>query len=256
MRYLVLLILLFSGLNPSGGALPEPLKPPRLVNDFTNTLTPDQSSRLEQVLLALNDSTSTQVAVVIVSGTEGIEISDYAFQLGEKWGIGNRKYNNGVLFLIAKDDRQIFIATGYGLEGVLPDARCKMIIENDVLPSFRSGAYYEGIAAGVNSIIAAVNNEYHDAAGQKKSNPSGWGLYLIIILFIGSVLFLKVTAARQYARLNNLPFWVAWSIINAAAGRRGGGTFFGGGYGGGSGGGGFGGFGGGSFGGGGAGGRW
>ena len=106
----------------------------RLVNDFSNTLSAQEVSSLEQKLVAFNDSTSTQVAIVIMQSTGFYDISEYAVQLYNKWGIGQKEKNNGILILVAKDDRKVFINTGYGIEGVLPDVLCKRIVDRDIVP--------------------------------------------------------------------------------------------------------------------------
>ncbi|MDQ6815500.1 MAG: TPM domain-containing protein, partial [Bacteroidota bacterium] len=101
--------------------IPERPSPPRLVNDYTHTLTQDQQYTLEQKLVAYDDSTSNQVVIVIVPTLNDYAPVDYATKLGRAWGVGNKKTNNGVVLLVAKDDHTIFIAPGYGLEGAIPD---------------------------------------------------------------------------------------------------------------------------------------
>ena len=269
-KYLLILLCLI-GVYSSSQAVDFPPKPnpPRLVNDFTNTLAAEDIARLERQLVTFDDSTSVQIAVVIIATLDGYPISDYAFELGEKWGVGDKKMNSGALLLIALNDHKLFIATGYGLEATLPDARCRNIIENDITPLFKKGLYYEGIQAGTEKMMQAVKGEYKDSPRKKSKDGGKVPAVLIVILVLLFVFLAKIFSVRRYSMLNNIPFWVAWSLLNAAAGRRRGrwtdfnsgrGTFGGwggGGFGGGSsGGGGFGGFGGGSFGGGGAGGSW
>ena len=108
------------------------LKPPtgkqKLVNDFANVLTPDQQQALENKLVQFDDSSSTQIAVVIVPNLDGYDVADYAVQLGRAWGVGGKEFNNGVVLLISKEDKKINISTGYGVEGALPDITCKYII--------------------------------------------------------------------------------------------------------------------------------
>src|SRR5215210_1090694 len=115
---IVFLIPVFFGIAQN---IPSRPSPPRLVNDYTNTLTEDQKASLEQKLVAYDDSTSNQVAIVIVPTTGDYAPVDYATKLGRVWGIGNKKTNNGVVVLVAKDDHEVFISPGYGLEGALPD---------------------------------------------------------------------------------------------------------------------------------------
>jgi uncharacterized protein len=238
-----------------------PEKPARLVNDYTNTLTQTEIAQLEQKLVAFDDSTSTQIAVVLIKSLEGYDIADYAVRLAEAWGIGGSKNNNGVLLLASLGDRKVTIQTGYGVEGALPDAIARRIIENEITPNFRSGNYSRGLDQGTSAIISYTKGEYKEARKkpQQGKGPSG----IIVFLIIMAIIFLisrkgggggsQVIGGRGAAS----PFW--WMLMGAGMGRSSGGGFggFSGGGGGfGGGGGGFGGFGGGSFGGGGASGSW
>jgi uncharacterized protein len=270
MRKLLSFVLSFLVLALTARAIDFPPKqnPPKLVNDFTNTLTPLEVQSLEQKLVAFNDSTSTQIAVIIIRSTDGYPISDYSFELAQNWGIGQKGSNNGLLFFVALNDRKMYIATGYGLEGALPDALAKRIIEYDVKPFFKEGKYFAGIDNGTNQIISAVKGEYKATPQKKRGRKGGTSMFVLIILFFLLIFVFKIVSVRRYSVLNGIGFWAAWQILNAASARqsgrwndfnRGGGGFGGfGGFGGGgsSGGGGFGGFGGGSFGGGGSGGSW
>jgi uncharacterized protein len=248
------IILLFF-LSATAVAQDFPERSNTIVTDYTSTLSPTEKQSLESKLVAFDDSTSTQVAIVMLSSIGGYDISDYAVQLYNKWGIGQKGKNNGILILVAKDDRKVFIATGYGMEGVLPDALAKRIVNNQILPNFREGRYYEGLDAAVNSIISVVKGEYTaDEETGEKGIPWFGILLVIFILFV--VFVSKVGSTKRYARRNNLGFWAAWALMNAAMNRsRGSWGGFSGGSGG-FGGGGFGGFGGGMSGGGGAGGSW
>ncbi|MFM7016442.1 MAG: TPM domain-containing protein [Bacteroidota bacterium] len=272
MKKVYLLLLIISVMLTSVRAevvYPKPSDPPRLVNDFTNTLSGQQVDALESKLVAFADSTSTQVSVVMIATTSYIPISDYATELGNQWKIGTKGNENGVLLCIAINDKQLFIATGYGVEGALPDALCGKIISNDIRPFFKEGKYFEGIDNGVSKIIDAVKGEPYKATGDKKGyRKVKSGPIFFVLFFFALIIIFKVVSVRRYAMNNGISFWVAWQLLNAAtrthSGRwtdftRGSGGF---GYGGGydhsdrGNGGGFGGFGGGSFGGGGAGGGW
>lgn len=223
--------------------------PPRLVNDYTKTLTLDQQETLEKKLVAFDDSTSTQIAVIIIKSLEGSDISDYALKLGRSWGIGGADYNNGVVFLIAIDDKKINISTGYGVEGALPDVTAKHIIENVVKPNFKGSDYYRGIDEGTDAIIKAVKGEYQTPRN-KNRGVSGSRIIMMIIIFIillslfsgggGGGSFMSRRGYRRYGGPMIFPM----------------GGGFGGSSGNSGGSGGFGGFGGGSFGGGGASGGW
>lgn len=249
---------LFSGIL-FAQKFPEKPDPPKLVNDFSGVLSNDERIRLENKLVVYNDTTSTQIAIVLIHSLDGYPIDDYTIKLGEKWGIGQSKKDNGVLILAAIDDRKIFIATGYGLEGALPDALVKRIIENDIKPWFKTGDYYAGLDKGTDQIVALAKGEYK--AETRKGNDGTSPLFglIVFIIIVSIILMFKVRSARSYAHRNHIGFWAAWALLNAAQGSQrgswGGFTSGGGGFSSG-GGGGFGGFGGGSFGGGGAGGSW
>jgi uncharacterized protein len=236
------------------GNIPARPNPPRLVNDFTNTLTPAQVQALENKLVSYNDSTSSQIAVVIINTLEGYDVADYALKLGREWGIGGKEFNNGVLLLVAKDDHKMRIEVGYGLEGAIPDITAKHIMEEGITPYFKEDNYYRGIDRGTDDIIKAAAGEYKAPTNYKKSKSRpGFGAILaLIVLFI---IFGAMGGGRSSGGTMSGAGWIIGSLINSG---RGGGGFGGGGGGwsGGGGGGGFGGFGGGSFGGGGASGSW
>jgi uncharacterized protein len=235
----------------------------KLVTDQTQTLTSEQIARLESKLIAFDDSTSNQIAVVIVKTVGDYDINEYALELGRKWGIGGKTKNNGVILLVALGDRKLSIQTGYGLEGALPDIYTKRIIENDIKPYFKDGDYYGGIDAGISAIIKLTKGEYKNeqpkSKAKKGAKAGGAGMIAIIIIVI--IIFIigkrggggnggEVISGRGVAE------GLLWGLL-LGGGRGGSGSGFGGGgFGGGSGGGGFGGFGGGSFGGGGSSGSW
>lgn len=248
---LFLPILLLTGLLSPAQDIPQAPNPPRLVNDYTRTLTSDQQQSLENKLVAFDDSTTTQIAVVIISDLGGYDISDYALKLGREWGVGGKEFSNGVVLLISTGDRKVNISTGYGAEGALPDITCKHIIDDVIRPNFRENDYYRGIDEGTTAIIKALKGEY-TTPREKRKPGSGFKIIMIIILVL---VFLAVSSKgggggggtfmsrRGYRGFSGPIFW-------------GGGSGGGGGWGGGGSSGGFGGFGGGSFGGGGASGSW
>ncbi|NOY37197.1 MAG: TPM domain-containing protein [Chlorobi bacterium] len=263
-RYRIgLFLFIILGLSPVSLAQDFPSRPdpPRLVNDFTGFLKPDESSRLEQKLEQFARETSTQIAIVVVKSLNGYDKSDYAFRLAEDWGIGQKGKNNGILILVkpktGNEKGEIFIATGYGLEGAVPDAVAKRIVEVDILPAFRNGAYYEGLDKATTTLIQLTRGEYTADEYLKKTGGANTGgsvagvLIFFILLFI---FFGNFRRARHAGVGHNLPFWAALFLASSASRSNrgyfnnfssGGGSF-----------GGFGGFGGGSFGGGGAGGSW
>lgn len=227
---------------------------PELVNDFAGILTADQRSALEQKLVRFDDSSSSQIAVVIIPELSGYDVSDYNVKLGRAWGVGGKEFNNGVVLLISIADRKLNIATGYGMEGALPDVLCKQIIDNEIVPRFKGQDYYRGIDQGVDAIIKATKGEYKAPAGySKRKKKSG----LVQIIFIVIVVIFFIIASSGGGGGGSFMSRRGYRGINGPIIFPGGGWFSSGGGGsGGGGGGGFGGFGGGSFGGGGASGSW
>jgi uncharacterized protein len=250
----------------SAQEFPEKPSPPRLVNDFAGMLMPNEIDNLEHKLVAYNDSTSTQIAIVTLKDLHGYEIADYAQRLGEMWGIGQKGLDNGVLILIkpktSESSRgEVTIAPGYGLEGVIPDIVCGQIIDNEILPAFREGNYYEGLNSATNIIMSLASGEFPaDQYGKSSGNNStGLGPFIFIIILIIIIMFIRSSGGSNHKHISRkgLPLWMLLTMMNSGSNRHSGswGGFSGrGGFGGGSGG--FGGFGGGSFGGGGASGSW
>src|SRR6202035_5907970 len=130
MKKLLLSLFIFSFLVSNGQNIPAAPNPPRLVNDFAHAMTADQVATLESKLVAYDDSTSIQIAVVTVPTTGDYAIEDYALKILRDWGVGNKKTNNGVVILAAIKDHKIFIATGSGMEGSIPDITAKEIVDN------------------------------------------------------------------------------------------------------------------------------
>ena len=151
---------------------PRP-NPPRLVNDLAGMLRPDEVAQLERKLVAYNDSTSSQIAVVTVPTLGDYDIFDYAQKLYETWGIGQKSNNNGILLLIAQQEHKARIHTGYGLEGAIPDALAKRIISNTIVPAFKQERYYQGLDRATDQLIALAKGEYKaDQTTQPRSRNS------------------------------------------------------------------------------------
>lgn len=258
MKYFFLitnLLFTFYAFSQVEDAVPAVPNPQRLYNDFTtgkNFLTPEQGQYLESKLVAYDDSTSNQIAIVIVNDLKGYTANEYATALGRKWGVGGKTNNNGVVVLISTEtgNRDAYIAVGYGLEGAIPDITAKAIVDAELIPNLRNGDYYRALDQTVNALIKAAAGEYTAPKGYGGKNK-GPGIRPIIIGIILLWIILAIFGRGNkggggYAsRRGYRGFWgpTIW-------GTGGGGGWSGGG------GGGFGGFGGGSFGGGGAGGRW
>lgn len=250
---ILLIVLSFSAFAQND--IPNAPVPPRLyVNlsaEFPEFLSNEQAVDLEKRLVQFADSTSNQLVVVVVDDLAGYEPWDFATRIGDKWGVGNEKEDNGIVLLIkptgGEGEREVFIAVGRGLEGAIPDITCNQIVQNELLPSFENKQFYEGITNGVAVLESLAKGEYNsDQYASKMSRQETIATIVILAIIVLIVLFMFFTRKRGGGG--------GWTIGS-------GGVYFGGGsrgWGGGSGGGfgGFGGFGGGSFGGGGSGGSW
>jgi uncharacterized protein len=184
-RALLYIILFFPITSFSQLAIPE-LWGTR-IHDEAHVLSAPFISQLEQQLKTHEDSTSNQIAVLVVSSLEGEAIEDYTLRVAEKWKLGNQQKDNGVLIFAAIGDKRARIEVGEGLEGVLPDALCSQIIRNELAPYFRQGNYEGGIQAASNAIIKAIAGEYQADASpvqRGKGRRSGSILPFLIILII------------------------------------------------------------------------
>lgn len=265
LRNLLFSVLLISGIPGFSQDIPEPMSPPRLVNDFAGILTPVQAQRLERKLVDFNDSTSTQITVVLVKSLNGLTKEEFADRIGEKWGVGQKGKNNGIVILVkpkyANDPGQARISTGYGVEGAVTDALSKRIVENEMKPYFKQGDYFTGLDQATNTLMELTSGEYTADEYVKKSKGKGLGVFIPIIIIIIIILFMRRNSGDHFTTgSKSTSLWTALWLASMMGNRGGGGSWgdfrSGGGSFGGGGGGGFGGFGGGSFGGGGAGGSW
>ena len=245
---------------------PRP-EPPQAVNDYAGFLSPQDAWKLEQKLDDFTARTSTAIVIAIVPDLHGYDPSDYAFRLAEKWGVGQKGKNNGILLLVKpKTERskgEVFIAVGYGLEGVVPDAIASRIVRNEIIPRFQQGDYAGGLDAAVNILMGLTGKEFTADEYMKRGSGVAGGAVAVILLVLIVILILVMTNARRSRHYSvgrsGIPWWVWLMMANSGSkSHRGSWGSFSSGSGmfGGGGGGGFGGFGGGSFGGGGAGGSW
>ncbi len=248
-RFLLLLLIAAPAWAQSSG-IPERPSPPRLVNnlskEFPDFLSASEMQSLEQKLVNFSKETSNQVVVLIVDDLGGTDINDFATQIGHDWGVGQSKFDNGVVVIIkptgGEGRRDAYIAVGYGLEGAIPDITAKHIVEEEITPRFSKGDYYGGLNAATDVVMKLAKGEIDSKAYNKRAGGRipWWVIMLVVFGVFGLMRFFR-GAGGGYT-----------------IGRRGYyggfGGFRGGGFGGGGGG--FGGFGGGSFGGGGGGGKW
>jgi|AMQJ01.1.fsa_nt_gi uncharacterized protein len=263
-KHIVLILLSLPSINAIAQNFPEKANPPKIVNDYTDFLSNAEIQALENKLVNFSYETSTQIAIAIVSDLDGYDPASYAFGLGDYWGIGQKGKNNGILILVKpkyqNSKGEVYIATGYGVEGAVPDAITKRIVNNEILPYFKQGQYYKGLDEATNRIMELTRGEYTADEYSRKTQSNTGSAIPVIIIFLIVIIFSimgRARRARHYAVGHNIPFWIAMGMLSSS-GRSHGGSFGNFSSGGGSfgGGGGFGGFGGGSFGGGGAGGSW
>ena len=260
--YILVLFIVLSAIAPLNAYtqdIPGRPNPPRLVNDFAGLLSGAEVNALERKLVSFNDSTSTQIAIVIVKDLNGYAPADYAQRLGDKWGIGQKGRNNGILILVkpkSETKGEVQIATGYGAEGPVPDLICSDIINNEILPAFRKGDYYSGLNNATGTLMSLIRGEFTASEyAQRVSKGSGKGIPLGFIIFFIFIIISIISRKSGGSNSKNistggLPFWLLMGMLGSGRGSHNGS------WGGGNSGGGFGGFGGGSFGGGGAGGSW
>ncbi len=261
-RFSLVVLLLLLSVVVWGQNYPKPIKG-RMVHDFAKVLSNNEERALETRLRSFNDSTSTQMVIVTVKSLNGEDISQYATELGQEWGVGHKGKDNGVVILykpkVGNSRGQIFIAVGYGLEGAIPDATASAIVNNDMIPYFQQGKTAAGLAKGVDVLVSLAKGEYTADdynKSKKRRGGSSFSLIIFILFFILSMLIPRkrrgdnITSSGSTASDSILP-WILIGMMGS--GRSSGGYGGGGGF---SSGGGFGGFGGGGFGGGGAGGSW
>ncbi len=226
-----------------------------LVQDYADILSDVEEQQLRQALLTFEDSTSNQILILTVTDLCGYDKFQFTHTLAEKWGVGQDGKDNGILIMVKPkeiDGRgETHIQIGYGLEGALPDAIAKRIIENEMIPHFKQKDYYGGVTSAATTVMEITGGEYSADEYAKGAGAESFLPFLGVLAIFIIMMFVKAGQTRRYASTNNLGFWAAWSLMNASSKGHGGsfGSFS-------SGSDSFGGFGGGSFGGGGAGGSW
>ena len=248
MRYLkASLLILFLCCTPLWSQFEIPEKPAlqTSVYDYTNLLSDQQKVALSQKLVRYSDSTSTQIVITIIASTNGENINYLGANWGQKWGIGQEEKDNGILIILAENDRKVAISTGYGVEGLLTDALSKRIIENIILPEFRAGDYYGGLNKGSDTIFQVLNGEFQeDRTFSNEGFPFSSFLPFIIFLVILFILWSRKNNDNDGnggRRRRGLSPWDMIILSNMGRSSNSSGGFGGGGFGGGFGGGGFGG---------------
>ena len=256
----IILLLLISGIvSGQTDVVPDRPKPARLVNDFVGFLTQGEQQQLERKLDKYNDSTTIEIDIVIVKSLNGLEGWDMATRILQKWRVGSKEKNNGVVVLVkpkTNDEKGIvYISNGYGSEGLVTDALSKRIVEQEIVPAFQNGQYYQGLDKAVVTIYGLLRGEFTPSQYMAKTNKHKGSKFpvvaiIFIVIIIVSLFNRRNGGGRQFSSGGNIPFWLMMMGSGRSSGSFGDFSSGGGGDGG------FGGLGGGTGGGGGAGGEW
>lgn len=237
--------------------LPVPASPQSWVNDYAGVFSGAEKSDLERKLNEFEYRSSTQIFIITLEDNGGYSASDLAPRIGEAWGVGQQGKDNGLLMILDMQDRDVFIATGYGLEEYIPDITAGRIVQHELVPNFKNGEYYAGVDGAVDVMISLLDGKFTADEYRKQTSGGASAIGTIIFMIIFFSLFFGGRRRSTGMGRSNLPLWLALGMMSG--GRHSGsfgnfssgsGGFGGGGFGG------FGGGGGGSFGGGGAGGSW
>ncbi|WP_263831990.1 TPM domain-containing protein [Sulfurospirillum oryzae] len=184
------------------GAITFPTPNNSHIVDEAGLFSASQKVSLEGTLSAHESATTNQIVVVTLTSLQGYDIADFGYQLGRAWGIGTKEHNNGVLLIIAPNERKVRIEVGYGLEGSLPDATASSIIQNTILPAFKAKNYFEGANNGITAIISAIKGEYKaDETTQKSSHHS----FVVPILFFFFMVFNAMLSLNLSSRRKLFP---------------------------------------------------
>ncbi len=252
-----LVFILFVAIVSSVQAQEEPVVPSYrgYINDFANVIEPSDESAIEALAQELDRKTTAQIAVLTIPTTKPLTIQQYSVAVFDKWGIGTKAKDNGVLILMAVNDRKVWITTGYGLEGAIPDAVASQIVNQVMIPQFKQGQLSKGLLLGSVAVAQLAAKEYN----VELSGAASYAKAIEVKPVHPAAGFLRVLMTLAFFILFfGLRSGLLFYFILGGMGRRRGGMWYGTGYGGTGGGfsGGFGGFGGGLTGGGGAGGGW
>ena len=244
MYRLTLLLSLLLSLKLIAQNVPEVPNPPRLVNDLYGILHKDEVKKLEHKLLHYNDSTSSEVVIVIENSSHGREIMEYATELFSHWKIGKEGKDNGVLIYVAVSDRMMAMVTGYGMEGAIPDASTYTIREKILKPRFREGEFYRGLDEATTAIFLLAAGEYtaEDLDTAFRDQTRGLKVGMALLFFIILIVIISISFRNRGPKAIGRPL-SPWEILILGSGlnrpssgwtdfSHGSGSFGGGGFGG------------------------
>ncbi len=201
--------------------IPERPFPPKLVNDFAGILSGAEDADLEEKLVRFERETSTQIVIVSVTDLEGYDPADYASRLGEKWGVGQQDKDNGIVILVkpktGNERGRVFIATGYGMEGILPDAFVNgVIVNSEMIPHFSQNNYYRGLDKGTAVLMEVARGEYtadhyNDSIGSDEFVAT---IIIILIMFFIIVPVFQKRKNRFYSPGKDMSLWTALRMMS------------------------------------------
>jgi uncharacterized protein len=251
--YILFFVFLFSSISYAQYEIPSKPKKQTSVYDYAKVLSKKNAAYLEEKLLRYSDSTSTQIVIITINSTKGENINFLAANWGEEWGIGQKGKDNGIILLLAKNDRKVAIGTGRGTEGRLTDLMSKRIIESRIIPEFKKGNYYSGLDRGTDGIFEVLMGEFKETRKKKTRRKRDFDMskilpVVLIVLFLITLFARGGRGGRGGGRYRGGTYGGFGGFGGFSGGSSSGGSFGGGGFSGG--------FGGGSFGGGGASGSW
>jgi uncharacterized protein len=210
-------------LLPLAGWAADPVALPTLVDrvvDNTGTLSANDKASLVARLSELEQAKGTQIAIVVLPTTQPESIEQFGIRLAEAWKIGRKGVDDGVIVIVAKDDRSMRIEVGYGLEGAIPDAIAKRIIDEQMAPRFRQGDFAGGIGAAVDTLIRLINGESLPPPKEKKSDGGGFDTdsLLFIAIFVASVAraLFGIVGALGISLLAGALAWFSFGSLGAA----------------------------------------
>ena len=205
-QLIILLVGLFSVCLTNAQKVIPQSNPPRLVVDNAHILSASQAEELEAKLVAFDNNTSNQIAIAIVSSLNDQPIEDVAVNTLRAWGIGDKKKNNGILIIVAVEERKIKIVTGYGLEGAIPDITCNDIIENDIKPAFKQKDYLGGLSKATDDLGKAAAGEYSVKRATRSGGKGAGNIFKFIIIVIIVIVIMSARGGRGGGGLLMLPF--------------------------------------------------
>ncbi|MCB1164996.1 MAG: TPM domain-containing protein [Leptospiraceae bacterium] len=198
----------------------------RPVMDQTGTLTDSEIQSLESKILALQNDQGSQIGILIIPTLDGIPIEDFSIRLADKWKLGRKGVDDGVIIIVAKNDRTLRIEVGYGLEGPIPDAKANRIVELIIVPRFKQGEFYEGLDEGLDAIISLIRGEPLPSLDEvplenqsSESGSSSHSTWIFIVVVVGALILRVIfNGVVGFAVMAPLGVLLGWFFIGLSGG--------------------------------------